>query len=76
MKKLSIVILVLLLCSSCCYVTDLEREAHYVNGDRYIPMLKGYIENDENLDPRLKETYYMSLNAWWELIKEGRDSDE
>ena len=55
--------------TSCCVISDMERDAHQVNGERYIPMLKTYIDQDEALDVRLKDTYKMGLDTWWELIK-------
>ena len=68
MKRYFLIVLVVVVMQGCVSVTCAEREAHKVNSDRYIPMLKTYIEADESLHDNLKETYYIALDEWKELI--------
>lgn len=70
-KKILFIIFILvflLVLNGCSSITCAEREAHYVNSKRYIPMLKVYIKNDDSLHDNLKETYELALDEWWNLI--------
>ncbi len=71
MPKLFIFVITLVLFLSfipgCGSMTCAEREAHYVNARRYIPMLKTYIKADKSLHDNLKSTYVLALNEWWNL---------
>ena len=78
MKRNILIMLVLFLtlalvgCRQCASI-DEERKAHSLSGERYIPMLKGYIEKDTEIDDRLKKTYYLDLDTWLELIRKKWD---
>lgn len=61
-------ILVIFILSFFGCVSQMERDAHFVNGHRYIPMLKIYIEKDSTIHQNLKDTYYKGLDTWLELI--------
>ena len=61
-------IIIVMICVGCANC-DLEREANYVNSQRYLPLLESYISADPELKPLYKETLLMGVDQWRKLIQ-------
>ena len=69
MKLVLSIILVMFLSGCCSTKVENKNEPIFHFIDKYIPKLEKYIENDQSLSIRDKNTFYIELNDYKEKRK-------